>query len=209
MLYMPENSPSSPNHNANLSHTATDIAYIAAFAALIIVLGAVSIPIGTAGVPIAMQNFGILLTAILLGMWRGGLTTVLFLGVGLLGVPNLSGWNPTISAIAGPTVGYLVGYLISAFFVGGLAQLAPKQTSRSANTTRFMVFIGAGVIGVFIQYLCGTIGLMVRLGMDFQAACAVNLPFIPGDALKIFFAAAISTAVIKAVPQLLPVSRRA
>lgn len=198
----PTNQPPSPR-----MHTATDIAYIATFAALIIVLGAIAIPVGSAGVPIVLQNMGILLASMLLGMWRGGLTTALFLGVGLLGVPNLSGWTPTISALAGPTVGYIVGYLISAFVVGAIAQLAPTRSGASA--VRFTIFALAGLTGVLVQYACGTVGLMLRLDLDLSAAVATNLPFVPGDLLKIVAATGIATAVVKAVPHLLPVSRNA
>lgn len=186
--------------------TATSIAYIATFAALIVVLGAVAIPVGSAGVPIALQNMGILLAGMLLGMWRGGLATTLFLGIGLLGVPNLAGWNPTITALAGPTIGYLVGYLISGFAVGAIAQL----TSRTTKTAdRAIILSVAGLVGVLIQYICGTFGLMARLHLDLGAAIAANAPFIIGDLLKIAAAVAITLAVMKAVPHLLPASARA
>ncbi|MBC2681720.1 biotin transporter BioY [Corynebacterium anserum] len=183
------------------SFKTVDIAYIATFAALIIVLGAVAVPIGSTGVPIVLQNMGILLAAMLLGCVRGGLTTALFLAVGLVGVPNLAGWHPTISALAGPTVGYLAGYLISAFVVGAIAERAPRDATKTGY--RLATFVIAGIIGVIIQYACGTIGLMARLGLDFPAAAGTNLPFIPGDLLKVVLAASIAVAVTKAVPDLL------
>lgn len=186
---------------AMTSLKAVDIAYIATFAALIIVLGAVALPVGGAGVPIVLQNMGVLLAAMLLGSLRGGLATALFLAVGLVGVPNLAGWQPTISALAGPTVGYLVGYLVGAFIVGAIAQRAPREPKKAG--TRFAVFLLAGLVGVVIQYFCGTVGLMMRLGLDFPAALATNLPFIPGDMVKLFLAASIAVAVTKAVPDLL------
>lgn len=181
--------------------TAVTIAYIASFAALIIALGAVSIPVGTAGVPIVLQNMGVLLAAMLLGWVRGGLCVALFLGVGLIGIPNLSGWNTTIAALSGHTVGYLVGYLISGFIVGALAQ----QATRVRNVpTRFAIFAFAGIVGVLIQYTCGIIGLMIRVDLSLTAAVTSNLIFIPGDAIKIIAAAAIATAVTRAIPDLLP-----
>jgi uncharacterized membrane protein len=91
---------------------AGDIAVIAAFAALIIVLGGVTVPVGGAGVPIVLQNMGIALATMILGWRRGGLAVLLFLGVGFLGVPNMAGWTPALSAVSGPTVGYIVGYAV-------------------------------------------------------------------------------------------------
>nr|WP_216593955.1 biotin transporter BioY [Corynebacterium auriscanis] len=148
----------------NSSHStgfgATDLALIAVFAALIIVLGAVSIPVGTAGVPIVLQNMGILLAAFILGGTRGGLAVALFLGVGLVGVPNLAGWRPTLAALPGPTVGYLVGYLVTAFLIGYAADRIIRSHRRSARSpiALLVTLIILGLAGIAIQYLCGTIG---------------------------------------------------
>ncbi len=177
----------------------TDVAVMAAFAALIIVLGGIAVPIGGLGVPIVLQNMGIILAALLLGSLRGGLATALFLAVGLVGVPNLAGFKPTITALSGPTVGYLVGYLIAAFVIGAIAQRAPRRSAAKIAT-----FIVAGLVGVIIMYLCGSAGLMVRLGLKAPEALASNGPFIIGDALKVVFAALIASAVTTAVPNLLP-----
>ena len=162
---------------------AVDLAYIAVFAALIIVLGGVQFPIGASGVPIVLQNMGIVLASLILGFWRGGLATTLFIAVGFVGVPNMAGWKPAAAAVAGPTVGYIVGYVIAAFVIGFIAQYAP----RSMNA-RAAVFFLAGIVGVIIQYLCGSVGLMVRLDYDFGTALATNAPFIPGDLIKVVLA---------------------
>ncbi len=183
---------------------AVDLAYIAVFAALIIVLGGVQLPVGVAGVPIVLQNMGIVLASLILGFWRGGLATTLFIAVGFVGVPNMAGWKPAAAAVAGPTVGYIVGYIIAAFVIGLIAQYAPRNAR-----ARTAVFFLAGIVGVIIQYLCGSIGLMVRLGYDFSTALAANTPFIPGDLIKVTIAVAIALTVTKAVPDLLPTKRKA
>lgn len=186
-----------------------DLAYIAVFAAIIIVLGAVSIPVGTAGVPIVLQNMGILLAAFILGGTRGGLAVALFLGVGLVGVPNLAGWRPTLAALPGPTVGYLAGYLVSAFIVGYAADRIVKSHRRTARSPLALLaaLIVLGLIGTAIQYLCGSIGLVARTPLDFMAAVATNAPFIIGDVLKTIVAAAIATGVIRSVPELVPTAQ--
>lgn len=176
-----------------------DLTLIAAFAALIIVLGGVAIPIGGLGVPIVLQNMGIALASMLLGWKRGGLATLLFLAVGLLGIPNMAGWKPLLAALPGPTIGYIVGYIVAAFVVGYIAERAPQ--SRGA---RLGVFVVAGLVGVVIQYLLGSIGLVARLGLDFQAALVSNGAFILGDVLKVVLAALIAVAVHRAIPDLLP-----
>ncbi|MGJ4049713.1 biotin transporter BioY [Corynebacterium macclintockiae] len=182
---------------------AVDLAYISVFAALIIVLGGVQFPVGVSGVPIVLQNMGILLASLILGFWRGGLATTLFIAVGFVGVPNMAGWKPAAAAVAGPTVGYIVGYVIAAFVIGLIAQYAPRNLN-----ARAAVFFLAGIVGVIIQYLCGTVGLMVRLDYNLGTALATNTPFIPGDLIKIVLAVAIALAVTKAVPDLLPTLRK-
>lgn len=178
--------------------SAADIAVIAAFAALIIVLGAVSIPVGSAAVPIVLQNMGVLMAGMILGWHRGSLAVLLFLGVGFLGVPNMAGWTPALTSVSGPTVGYLVGYAITGILVGALCELAPRRPQWLQVTW----FIVAGAICVGVQYLSGSVGLMLRTDMDFGAALVSNGPFIPGDAAKVVVAALVSAAVLRAVPDL-------
>lgn len=179
------------------------LVYVAAFAALIIVLGAVSIPVGGAGVPIVLQNMGIALTAMLLGWRRGTLAVLLFLAVGLIGVPNLAGFRTTLSALPGTTVGYLVGYVVAALVIGLLTVRRPSRPGPMIG-----LFIAAGLAGVVVQYLFGTAGLMIRAEMGFVEALLVNIPFIPGDIIKIVVAALIAAPVLRAFPDLRPTARR-
>lgn len=176
-----------------------DLTIIAAFAALIIVLGGIAIPVGTLGVPIVLQNMGIALASMILGFKRGGLTTALFLAVGLVGVPNMVGWKPLIAALPGPTVGYIAGYLVASFVIGAIAQQAPR-----AKGPRVATFVCAGLVGVLIQYFLGSLGLVWRVGLGFGEAAVSNVPFILGDVIKVVLAALIATAVLKAFPDLLP-----
>ena len=77
-----------------------DVAYIAVFAALIIALAFVAIPVGAAGVPIVLQNAAVILAGLILGRTRGFLTALLFLGLGLIGLPVLAGGKTTLAALA-------------------------------------------------------------------------------------------------------------
>lgn len=175
------------------------LVYVAAFAALIIVLGAVAIPVGGAGVPIVLQNMGIALAAMLLGTRRGTWTVLLFLAVGLVGVPNLAGFRTTLNALPGTTVGYLVGYVLAAIVIG----LITSRRPRGAGAT-IALFTAAGLVGVVVQYLAGTVGLIVRADMGLTEALLVNVPFIPGDIAKVVIAALIAAPVLRAFPDLRP-----
>ena len=70
------------------------------------------------------------------------------------------------------------------------------------------LFTAAGLVGVLVQYLFGTFGLMIRAEMGFVEALLVNIPFIPGDIIKIVVAALIAAPVLRAFPDLRPTARR-
>ena len=76
------------------------------------VLGPLTVPIGA--VPISLANFVICLTAWLLGPKFGTLSVAVYLCIGLIGVPVFSGYGAGLAKLAGPTGGYLVGYLLLA-----------------------------------------------------------------------------------------------
>ena len=177
---------------------ALDLAYIAVFAALLIVLAFVSIPVGTAGVPIVLQNAAVILTGLVLGARRGFLATGLFLLLGLFGLPVLAGGRSTLAALAGSTIGYVVGYLISVAVVGTIAFLAPRSSAQ-----RFFAFALAGIAGMAIQYLCGIVGLHLRAQLDWAPAFAAQIPFLLPDMVKTGVAVVIAHGVHSAFPHLI------
>jgi len=68
-------------------------------------------------IPITGQSFAVLLSAIILGRW-GGISQVMYAGIGAAGVPWFAGWKGGIGVITGPTGGYIIGFIIAAFFLG-------------------------------------------------------------------------------------------
>ena len=97
--------------------TTYQMAVTALMAAVMCVLGPLTVPIGA--VPISLANFVICLTAWLLGPKFGTLSVAVYLCIGLIGVPVFSGYGAGLAKLAGPTGGYLVGYLLLAL-IGGL-----------------------------------------------------------------------------------------
>lgn len=175
-----------------------DIALIAVFAALIIVLAFVQIPVGTVGVPIVFQNAAVVLAGLVLGGRRGSLAVLLFLALGMIGLPVLAGGRSTIAALAGVTVGYILGYLISAFVVGIIAYQAPKKR----GTGMFAVFGLAALAGLLVQYLSGIIGLTLRAGLSFMEATISQVPFLLPDLGKFAIMVVIAAGVHAAFPDL-------
>lgn len=96
-----------------LSHTKVlDLAYIALMVALMAICAWITLPIGP--VPFTMQTFAVFAALGLLGGRRGTLAVVVYLLLGAVGLPVFSGFNSGLSALLGPTGGYLVGFLVSA-----------------------------------------------------------------------------------------------
>ena len=68
-------------------------------------------------VPVTGQVFGVLLSGVILGLW-GGVSLCIYIGVGVAGMPWFAGFNSGLAYITGPTGGYILGFVIAAFFIG-------------------------------------------------------------------------------------------
>ena len=100
-----------------------DVLLVAAAAALTGLAAQVSIPL--VPVPVTLQTFTVLLAGAALGPLRGGASMLLYLAVGAAGVPWFAEQN---SGIALPTFGYIVGFVVAAAVVGGLARRGADRT---------------------------------------------------------------------------------
>ncbi|MCP4367616.1 MAG: biotin transporter BioY [Deltaproteobacteria bacterium] len=156
--------------------------YASLLAALTAVGAYLSIPIGP--VPIVLQNMFVLLSGLLLGS-RWGLASVgVYILAGACGLPVFAGGLGGISRIAGPTGGYLLGYLPAVYVIGLITEKIKKN----------IVFdVIAMICGCIIIYACGVTWLKVLTGMTWSKTFMVGMyPFVIGDILKIAAAAAIA-----------------
>ncbi|RHB51989.1 biotin transporter BioY [Exiguobacterium sp. AM39-5BH] len=160
-----------------------DLTQIAIGAALLASIGSIAIPIGP--VPITLQMLGIMTVASVLGAKKGGLAVIVYLLLGLIGLPVLSG-SGGLAPFVGPTVGYLLAFPIAAFLIGWLSE---RHRSFPALVS-YNVVIGLGLV-----YILGSLGLQAVYGLTFIEALKVNIPFILGDSIKAVLAAAIAYKV--------------
>ena len=184
------------------SWTSRDVAYVAVFAALFIAMAFVSIPIGVAGVPIVMQNAIAIMAGMILGRRRGTAAIGLVLILGLIGLPVLAGGRSALSAFAGVSGGYVIGYLISAWVCGAIAEITPRR--RPLHTVLFVI---VSVLGIFLQYFFGAIWMVVIKGFSLKAALTSQLAFIGPDLVKMIVVGLIASGVAAAFPRLLPEPR--
>ena len=90
----------------------------------------IAIPLPFSPVPIVLQNFFILLIALVLGPRMGTASVALYLLVGALGLPVFAGGKGGFAHFFGPTGGYLAGFLLSAWITGVLAGGGHRQKNR-------------------------------------------------------------------------------
>lgn len=181
----------------------TDLALIAAFAALIAVCSYLAaIPIGGAGVPLTLQGFALLLTGALLGPLRGTAAVVLYLILGVAGLPVFAGHSSGPGVFVGVTGGYLWSFPVMVLVVG----LLVKYVLRARRTNPFLVF-AAGVVGVVINHVGGIIGMAIVLHVGLPQAAGFDAPYWIGDLIKAAVAAVVASQVHRAFPKLL--ARRA
>lgn len=163
---------------------ATDLALVAGFAILIGVFAQLTIPLPFTPVPISGQTFAVLIGGAALGARRATLGSVLYLGLGLVGVPWFAGGAAGLHVAADPTFGYLVGFIAASALVGALAE---RGLDRTPWTMALVMVVGNTVI-----YAFGVSVLAVALHVGPAKALALGMvPFLPGDAIKLVLAVAL------------------
>jgi len=139
-------------------------------------------------VPITLQTLFLYLAAALLGGRLGALSQVIYLLVGIIGLPVFAGGKAGLGVLIGPTGGYLIGFVAGAYVIGKI--LETVKAPGSAWHVLAMV-AGTGVI-----YLFGACQLMAVAKLSVEKALAVGvLPFLLGDALKIAVAVPLTLKV--------------
>ena len=157
----------------------------ALMAAVLCVLGPISIPIGP--VPISLTNFAIYLFLYLLDTKQAAIACLVYLFLGLLGLPVFSGYTGGVVKLFGPTGGYLIGFL-PMIVAGGLLL---NKTWR--NRVLSVLVLEAAT---WIIYLLGTAWLAFSTKMTFSAALAGGvIPFILIDLAKIVVCALLGPVI--------------
>ncbi|MBO4696422.1 MAG: biotin transporter BioY [Lachnospiraceae bacterium] len=166
-----------------------DAAYIAIGAALITIGSWISIP---TTVPFTMQTFAVFLVLMLLGGLRGTLSIVVYILLGMVGVPVFSGFNGGLGVILGKTGGYIVGFVLTGILYGLFVKLLGEKRA---------VQLTALVIGLAACYAVGTVWFIYIYLRDIGAVAYMTVlswcvfPFIVPDLLKLGLACVIAKRV--------------
>jgi biotin transport system substrate-specific component len=148
----------------------------------------IAIPIGP--VPITMQTLFTYLAGGILGSKWGALSQVIYVILGLIGIPFFAGGKAGIGVLVGPTGGYLIGFVVGAYVMGWLIEFRQSLS--------FMWILFSMVIGTLVIYTLGIIQLSLWLKIGLEKAILIGvLPFIVGDSLKILLATYITIKIRK------------
>jgi biotin transporter BioY len=156
-----------------------DILLVLSFTLLTAISVKLKIEIGV--VPITGQTFAVLLSGALLGAKRGTLSQIFYLFGGLAGIPWFSRGGG-ITYLMSPTFGYIVGFVLAAFFVGFLCE---RGFDRKIETA-----ILAMLVGNVLIYLPGLLWLARFVGLE-KVLLVGFYPFLAGDLIKLFLASLI------------------
>jgi biotin transport system substrate-specific component len=148
----------------------------------------VAVPLPGTPVPMTLQPLAVLLVGGLLGARLGALSLILYLALGVAGLPVFTPTVPLVgwTRLIGPTGGYLLAYPVAAFVVG----------SFSGHWTRVALGVAAGLVLIHVG---GLAQLLIITGSVSTAARFGTVPFLLGDLIKLGVAVAILTKLAPSI----------
>lgn len=154
-----------------------EMSLVALFPAMMAATAGIAIPFG--GLPvISLQTIFVFMSGLLLGSRLGSLSMVIYVLMGVIGLPVFSNFRGGLDVITGQSGGFIVGFVFSAYFVGFMKNI--KFLNKSYLYI-FMVLIVANVI----IYMSGAAYIAYLLNTSFFSTIATFSPYIIGDLLKI------------------------
>lgn len=180
------------------------IAFVGLSIAIMAVSAWVTIPLGP--IPFTLQMFALAFAILVLTPRQCIAAVAGYLALGAIGVPVFSGMRGGIGVLAGPTGGYLWGYLLGAacalLVLMALRARFPKLAERSAGVKGLVVDVLACLVFVAVAYVCGWSQYMAVAGVGPVASFMTTVaPFVVVDVIKVVAAAVCARAVRAALPQ--------
>lgn len=153
-------------------------------------LAGIRVPLPFTPIPLTGQVVGVYLAGLLLEAPFAGLALLLYLLLGLAGLPWFSGWQSLNYAgfLAFPSAGYLLGFIPAAFLIGHLLE----DPARRSLTRQVLAYAA----GTAVFYFCGAAWLAVLTGSGFIRTLVMGVyPFVVFDLLKALLVASFASAL--------------
>lgn len=162
---------------------------VAVLAALISIISPLSINVLT--IPFSLSIFIIALVALTFPPIYTVLAVLIYIALGVLGVPVFAGFKSGLGVLGGVTGGYIIGYIPFAILV---------SYANYIFKNKMVIEILMIVAGLFCCYLTGLIWYVIQTDNTFSSAFLTTVaPFILPDVIKIVIAFVISMQ-LKRVP---------
>ncbi len=153
------------------------ISLIGLFVAITAICSWITIPLPFTPVPINMATFAVIMSGLVLGARLGAISQIIYIFIGIVGMPVFSGFSSGFGVLVGPTGGYLMGYIFIALLSGILSK-----------NHDYKIFIGI-VLGNVMCYILGSLWFMYITESNLTTTLTLCVfPFILGDILKILLA---------------------
>lgn len=169
-----------------------DLVLTAFFAALTVIFSMISIPIPISPVPFSLSIVAIFLAGSLLPKNQAALAQIVYILLGVIGLPVFSKMQAGPGVIAGPTGGYIIAYPIMAYVIALIIEKTGKRN--------FPVYLFSMLCGLIVCYTLGTFWLSVEAHLSIMAALAAGvLPFVVLDVVKAVLASLLALALHRAL----------
>ena len=182
-----------------------DLVLAAISAALITICSWISLNI--MDIPFTLQTFGILLVLFTTGGKRGSISILIYILLGLVGVPVFAGFKSGPAALIGPTGGFIVGFLAAGLVYWLVDSRWFKDMKKKSRTSRLVFSVIEGLIVEVILYSVGVSWFMFvytrntgAIGIGSVLTLCV-IPFLVPDAVKLAIAAVTSLRTVGIVKQ--------
>ena len=153
------------------------LVYSALMAVLIAACAWITVPIGP--VPFTLQTFGVFCAVGLLGGQYGTLSVLVYLALGVMGLPVFSGFTGGVGRLVGPTGGYIIGFVFAALVFWAVTHFFGNGTAAT---------ITGMILGNLVCYIFGTAWFMLVASSKPGLVSALSLcviPYIIPDLIKI------------------------
>lgn len=159
-----------------------DLIFIALCTALIAVCSWICIP---ASVPITMQVFAIFFAISFLGGKSGTISVLLYILLGIIGLPVFAGFTGSVGVLIGPLGGFIIGFLVAAIFYW-IVEIISKKNKKILNVAIFIGLLLCYIVGVLWYLFASSIELSEM--SIFSAVLLCVVPYVIPDVLKILLA---------------------
>ena len=154
------------------------------FSAILCCLAFIQLTIPFTTIPITLQTLGVCIVGAVLGKKYGTISVVIYVLMGLCGIPVFAGMTGGMAVLVGPTGGYILGFILSAFVIGYLCEKLYKRND-TILSKYIKVFISM-IVGLIVVYIFGTIQFMLVSKITLlEALVLAVIPFVPLDIIKI------------------------